>query len=408
MFEIMSAKRRRQFRPHSSERVNSGRIVVKNLIAAVALVALGTGSAAGADVTYIPAIGAKAGGLTKSEQASARVVLPMLKSAAEVPKALRLPAWKKPVGKSEFVPGSSGSVVAAPPVRYPDTSAGGSSVADSRAYGTQNHPFTTRGVWAAGTSAPTTYYPFRATGKLWMNRNGSWSVCTASLIRKGLLVTAAHCIWRYGVANSAPTQVVWQPARFAGSVPYGQYNHSGIWLPTVYINGTDECTTTGVVCANDVAVITLNKGSDGKFPGEKTGWYGYGTNGYSYASYFGARQALITQLGYPAAFESGYKMIRTDSMGYEANPNNVIIGSNQTGGSSGGPWLVNFGMEPAKTHTNPTANAMAVVATTSWGYVSAALKQQGASRFGNNSKFPTTTNITALINAACTAKPANC
>ena len=49
--------------------------------------------------------------------------------------------------------------------------------------------------------------------------------------------------------------------------------------------------------------------------------------------------AEITQLGYPSQNYDGLKMIRTDSLGYQDAPNNVIIGSAQTGGSSGGPWL---------------------------------------------------------------------
>jgi V8-like Glu-specific endopeptidase len=380
-------------------------LVRSSLLAAFAASVMVAGAAQAADVTGFRAIGVKTSGVPKSAEATAKAVLPMLSSASQIPRALEIPTWKKPTGKAEFVPGSAGSNAAPAPVPYV---AAGTAVGEPRAYGTQNHPFTTKLASASGTSSPTNLYPYRATGKLWMQYSGGWSVCTASLIKKGLLVTAAHCIWDYGVAGSGPSQIIWQPARYAGTTPYGQYGYTGYWLPTVYINGTDECTTTGVVCANDVAVITLAPGSDGKYPGEKTGWYGYGTNGYSYATYFGARQALITQLGYPAAFESGYKMIRTDSMGYEANPNNVIIGSNQTGGSSGGPWLVNFGIEPVKTHTTPTANTMAVVATTSWGYTNAALKQQGASRFGNNSRFPTTTNLTALVNAACAARPAAC
>lgn len=68
------------------------------------------------------------------------------------------------------------------------------------------------------------------------------------------------------------------------------------------MNGTDTCATRGVVCRNDVAVITLNR-SGGSYVGTRTGFFAYGVNCYGYN---GSNQALITQLGYPVALDSGY------------------------------------------------------------------------------------------------------
>jgi hypothetical protein len=48
------------------------------------------------------------------------------------------------------------------------------------------------------------------------------------------------------------------------------------------------------------------------------------------------------------------------------------------------------------------------VATTSWGYTALTQKVQGASRFGNNSRFTTRTNIGALVADVCAATPAAC
>ena len=218
--------------------------------------------------------------------------------------------------------------------------------------------------------------PFRATGKLWMEFGGSLFVCTASVIEKGLLVTAAHCIQNYGDgASGAATRVYFQPARHGSTAPfnlrYGQWEATSWIVPTVYFNGTDTCTTTGIVCENDIAVVVMSTGPSphtGKEIAQVVGRYGLYVDNTGYTSFLGKTAAQITQLGYPVAFDSGLKMIRTDSLGYQANPKNVIIGSDQTGGSSGGPWLMNLGQDPSSTSSAPSFNLKnRVVATTSLG-----------------------------------------
>ena len=69
---------------------------------------------------------------------------------------------------------------------------------------------------------------------------------------------------------------------------------------------------------------------------------------------------------------------------------NFQWGSPQTGGSSGGPLLVNFGTDPTWGRgTGPGTlgqNSMnVVIGTTSYGNSS---KRQGASRLGQNKEFP--------------------
>lgn len=93
-------------------------------------------------------------------------------------------------------------------------------------------------------------------------------------------------------------------------------------------------------------------------------------------------------------------MIRTDSLGYTITDaewfNNIQIGSRMTGGSSGGPWIINFGIDPIATPDAPGLGAKknVVVAVTSWGYVSPSPKVQGASPF-------TSGNIVPLVNTFC-------
>ena len=114
--------------------------------------------------------------------------------------------------------------------------------------------------------------------------------------------------------------------------------------------------------------------------------------------------ALISQLGYPASLDNGNRMERNDAQGTvdPTQVNNTLIGSLMTAGSSGGPWVVNFGQAPANAGRFGAAPARnTLVGVTSWGYVAANIKEQGASGF-------TSANITALLQAACGATPGAC
>lgn len=289
------------------------------------------------------------------------------------------------------------------------------SVERPTAFGKKRHPFTTKnaflsnGGFAVGT---TQYFPYAPTGKLWTRYGSSWFVCTASMIDIGIAVTAAHCVHRYGKRISGwPDQVLFEPARFFGSAPFGSFEAEYVRIPAVYYTGKDACSVKGVVCENDVAVVTFY--TDGvSYPGSLTGFYGFGWNGFSTTKFLKRVAAQITQLGFPVSLNGGYGMIRSDSLGYNAAPNNVIIGSDQSGGSSGGPWLVNFGSSPSRSG-NPAprqGNDNVVVATTSWGYTDGKQEVMGASRFGNNSKFKKAgrSNIQALYNDACAVSSAAC
>lgn len=265
-------------------------------------------------------------------------------------------------------------------------------------FGTSNHPFSTARADLSG-HATNTFYPYRASGKLFFKDGTSSFVCSASLIKRGVVVTAAHCVAKFG-ARRFYTNIQFIPGYRNGVAPYGIWSGVPIVLTSYYV-GTDPCSTSGVVCRNDVAVIRLTAKS-GTYPGTSTGWYGYGWNGYGFTS---GSLTHITQIGYPVCLDNGRYMERNDSHGFKsaAHTNNTIIGSLMCGGSSGGPWLVNFGVRPGLTGTTsgtaPGPNR--VVGVTSWGYVNNAVKQQGASPF-------LSTNIVPLVNAACTAVPAAC
>jgi V8-like Glu-specific endopeptidase len=315
--------------------------------------------------------------LSSSDQNTAKSRLPMLKSLSQIP-------------------GMSGRI--------------------SQGFGSERHPFTTKGAYGKSKNGtPVTMYPWRPTGKLYMKFGSTTFVCTASVIEKGILVTAAHCVQDYGLgAGGSADSVFFRPALHGGKARYGTWRATAWVVPEVYANGTDNCEVSGVVCDNDIALVVLKTGPapyQSKEIGQVVGRYSYYEKNQGFSNFLGKKATQITQLGYPVDFDKGRKMIRTDTLGYQETPNNIIIGSDQTGGSSGGPWLMNFGLDPISASSAPSFNSPnRVVATTSWGFVSDAIKVQGGSRFNNNGAYPAPgpTNIRQLLNDTCALYPAKC
>lgn len=150
------------------------------------------------------------------------------------------------------------------------------------------------------------------------------------------------------------------------------------------------------------------KKKDRGYVSRKSGHYDYGVGNYGYTDFLGVRAAQITQLGYPVDLDGGLRMIRTDSLGYQDDPNNVVIGSDQTGGSSGGPWFVNFGVDYNSNSSTPVHHDMRIIAVTSWGYTDSNIKILGGSRFAKNSNFTSQPNIVKLLEDVCFSNPNYC
>jgi V8-like Glu-specific endopeptidase len=262
-------------------------------------------------------------------------------------------------------------------------------------FGTSQQPFST------ARAVTNTASPFRASGLLTgYDPNNNQFGCSASLVKRGVVVTAAHCVALYG-AQQFYHGWNFYPGYKNGVAPFGVQTAATAFVMTSYYNGTDNCAVYGVVCPDDVAVIVLNPDNLGHYVGGRTGWYGYGWNGWGFEN----GNTHVTQIGYPANLDNESLMERNDSQGFVSGSfsSNTVIGSLMGPGSSGGPWVDNFGIRPTLTGTSSGAYALPniTVGVTSWGYTDPAVKQQGASPF-------TSGNITVLVNAACSSIPAAC
>ena len=248
-------------------------------------------------------------------------------------------------------------------------------------------------------------YPYSAAGQLFFKTLEGSAICSASMIKRGILVTAAHCVSEYG-KNRIYSDFQYVPARRLKTAPYGVWKAKAVLVLASYLKGKKgECLSpeSATLCRDDVALIVLNP-IKGKYAGDYSGWYAFGYNNYGFAH---RSLAQITELGYPYSHDKAQQMQRNDSLGMNGGKDlnfNTIIGSRMTGGSSGGPWLVNLGerarlydgVQPGK-----AAKLNVVVGVTSWGPTDQRYKYQGASPF-------TKGNIKKLVTAACRKFHAAC
>jgi hypothetical protein len=295
-----------------------------------------------------------------------------------------------------------------------------SNIVEPNNYGNKKYSYTTAVVKPI--TAPkrtdlnnvaTSARPYLTAGKLWVLFDDGWYGCSGSMIGKGVVATAAHCIADFGGGReSVSEEIVFVPAatksgtRDATAGPIGSWRVEDWVLPTCYINGTCEATDArGVVTSNDLALLILG-GDVNSLPYNKgAGIYGYGWDGFGFTknnSYISRKKKLgqITQLGYPLAIgdtmaNRGGAMIRTDSMAVYHQPKkgvkNFIWGSQQTGGSSGGPEIINFGREPVfdnRAYAGLIPDRNVLIGVTSWGFTDRTQQVQGASWFGRNKEFP--------------------
>lgn len=181
-----------------------------------------------------------------------------------------------------------------------------------------------------------TTFPISTVGKLFFTQNGLNYVCSASIVNANTIATAGHCV--HAGNNSAAgwsSNFVFCPSHNASGCVNGSWGWvyaatSGQW----YQSGLPD---------RDYACISTNQ-PGGVQVGVSRGWTGRAWN-------FPTRQ-LEFALGYPQAAPFNGQQIQStvSTEWYEQNfaadaPTNHLskyIGSDQTGGSSGGPWWLSY------------------------------------------------------------------
>jgi hypothetical protein len=205
-------------------------------------------------------------------------------------------------------------------------------------------------------------YPYSAIGKLFFvipegaSEPAGDYVCSAAVagVQNYIVVTARHCVFDYATSKWYSNWVFYPGWDNGSNAALG-----GAWYPNVvatWVSSSTLSLTTGW----DVAMMTMHDstgrgcgGDSGHTIGSITGWLGY-----SYGGDFSQRQWNI--FGYPQAapFEGNYLYQDNGATG-TVNPlgttNVVEVGNPQTGGTSGGPWVIGFNPNDA-TDPNPNNN----------------------------------------------------
>ena len=174
------------------------------------------------------------------------------------------------------------------------------------------------------------------------------------------------------------------------------WSSSRPWSRRVVVTGIWATSGGTVPNAADYAIIELRdrrvRGQNRKI-GQVTGYLGYRTQSLA--------RNHVHLLGYPGNFDGGQKMHQVTAESFRNTaPNTVEYGSDMRGGSSGGPWVQNFGRTAVGQTGGTNSGVNRIVGVTSYGFVSTAPKTQGSSVL--NRRF------LEILNIACNWQAGNC
>jgi V8-like Glu-specific endopeptidase len=236
-------------------------------------------------------------------------------------------------------------------------------------------------------------YPYRAVGKLFFTMPGGRQThCSAAVIKPRLILTAGHCVHTgNGNASGWHFNFRFVPAFRSGSAPYQSWGWKSAQVTGDWFYGQAK-----IPNAADYALIELeDRNANGVFRriGEITGWLSVKTN------------ALLPNhahlLGYPENFDNGQVLHQVTAQSYGlAGNNNVFYGSDMEGGSSGGPWVMNFGAPSVGQAGGLQPQRNQVIGVTSWGYPKTLLKVQASSSLDYR--------FIDILNKACGRQYGNC
>ncbi len=257
-------------------------------------------------------------------------------------------------------------------------------------YGSDNAHFTSSRLIPLSAD---TEYPYRTTGKLFFrDQNGVSYVCSASVLRPRVVLTAGHCVHKgSGGGSGFFKDFLFIPAYRDGMAPYGKWSWSWVVVTGEWASGGG-----GVPNSGDYAILEFQdqyiNGGVRKI-GDVTGYLGYRT------------QSLLpnhaTLLGYPCNLDSCEKIHEVTAESHRSSGNNTVLyGSDMRGGSSGGPWVQNFGAPASGQTGGKNTGLNQIIGVTSYGYVSTEPLVQGSSILNDT--------FLNILDIACKARPGNC
>ena len=185
-------------------------------------------------------------------------------------------------------------------------------------------------------------YPYKTIGKLYFVQYGVAYVCSAASIGGYAIWTAGHCVHAgNGASDGWSYYTMFLPGYDAGKKKLGAWYGSKLWTTNGwYYNGAFHDHR------YDMGGIVLLK-SKRKAISAKVGWLGFA---YTPGGDGSAAPYHWFEIGYPQAapFDGQKQVVCASSYAYSdgnmAAPHPIGVGCDQTGGTSGGPWIMGFGL----------------------------------------------------------------
>jgi len=198
-------------------------------------------------------------------------------------------------------------------------------------------------------------YPYSAVGKLFFDNPGGGSgYCSASVIKPRVVLTAGHCVYTPGKGWHKNFSFV--PGFFKGNAPFGTWRASSMWTTSAWFNGGNVYPHSA-----DFGVLVMRDNLDGERLGEVTGWLGWKSKSLS--------PNHLHILGYPSNLDQGNQLHQVTSSSSDCCfTSTAIYGTDMRQGSSGGPWVQNFGVRANQQNIGKNTQKNRVVGVYSWLY----------------------------------------
>jgi V8-like Glu-specific endopeptidase len=195
----------------------------------------------------------------------------------------------------------------------------------------------------------TSYYPFSTNGKVFFKykhkRHGrkkwKWSVCSATVVsaeNESVVFTAGHCVFNHGRKKYwYGKKWIFVPGYRYGVAPFGKFVARDLYAPNGWINSRHNDNY-------DIGAAVLYGNAGGRSVESAAGSRGIVWNADANQYY--------RAYGYPAEdpFDGETLWVCVTHYGgddpnslYYPGPATSVIGCDQTGGSSGGGWIVSAG-----------------------------------------------------------------
>ncbi len=176
-------------------------------------------------------------------------------------------------------------------------------------------------------------FPYSTIGVLFFSQNGNDYRCSAASIGNNALWTAGHCVHDgSGSVNGWSDNVVFVPAYNNGFAPFGSWTFINLITSDEWFNSGDV--------QFDIGGVILDPNTFGQTVDEVVGSLGFAYNLKPEQHWF--------NLGYPVAAPFDGKTMHICAASFARHdpmysyPTPIAMGCDMTGGSSGGPWIINL------------------------------------------------------------------